>query len=547
EDLTIAQELTDLFTPSDWENCKGIFIVDKPKDQLLSGMLNLKSVFYADIVDQANLDRSDLTYLERKANGIDGDSLSAIIYTSGTTGNPKGVMLTHGNFIQNIVANTPRLEINEEKHYSTVVMLPSWHVFERTYEYCCLFKGVRLYYSKPLTFANDLSREKPDLFITVPRVWESIYQKLVKEISKKSFIARGIFVTMTRIRKSFLMSIFYLRGSYLRFRKNNIFSRISGILFHASRIVFLYPLWLLTNPLTKGIKKKLGGNVKSAVCGAGALPKHLDELFNSLGITICNAYGMTECAPGIIARTIARNTFGSTGTPFLNTEIKIIKQDGSEAKIGEKGVLHCRGPQVMKGYYNNPEATNAVLSKDGWLNTGDLAVQSANGEYILVGREKDTIVLSGGENVEPEQIENKLKECAFIDHAIVVGNDRKHLSAIIAINDDQLMKLAGELKLDIDTARLADPDSVVHEKISERLKAEVQKLISRENGFKHFEMIQKITAIKHNFTIGAELTQSLKVKRKFVEEKYKTLLENLYAETSKLRKKPSKKQLSAVK
>lgn len=541
ENVLIAKELTDLFEQEDWDNCKGIFIVDKPKDLDLNENLNLRTSFYSDLWDQDNLDKSDEKYLEDKASKVEPDDLTTIIYTSGTTGNPKGVMLTHQNFIQNIITLTPFLEVKKGGIDSTVVMLPSWHVFERTYEYCCLYAGVRVFYSKPVLFANDLAREKPTLFITVPRVWESIYQGLIKEVSKKSFIARSIFTVSTKVRIKYLRSLNYLRGSYLRYKKHNIFSNMWGKFFHSFRVVFLFPAWNLTKIVTKGVKNKMGGNVRAAVCGAGALPIHLDQLFNSLGITICNAYGMTECAPGIIARSIKKNAAGTAGFPFDNTEVKILTKDGSEVAVGEKGVLYCRGPQVMKGYYKNEKATKEVLSEDGWLNTGDLAMQSASGEYVLVGREKDTIVLSSGENIEPEHIENKLKESPFIEHVIVVGNDRQHLGAMIAINEKQLEQLAGELKLDINIAR-ANDESIVHDKILERLKKEVAKLISKENGFRNFEMISKITAIKHSFKIGDELTQSLKIKRKFIEDKYKELLDSLYSESKDLGKKMFRKK-----
>ena len=199
--------------------------------------------------------------------------------------------------------------------------------------------------------------------------------------------------------------------------------------------------------LFEPFREKVGGNLRLATCGAGSLPKYLDELFNAIGITLVNAYGMTECAPGVLSRQVDRNTFGSTGLPFDNTEVEVRLEDGKPAPVGKKGVLFVRGPQVTSGYYKNPEATAALLSPDGWLNTGDLAVQSENGEYVIVGRAKDTIVLMGGENVEPEPIEEKLKESVYIDHAVVLGQDQKQISAIVAINEEELMKLAAELKL----------------------------------------------------------------------------------------------------
>jgi long-chain acyl-CoA synthetase len=179
----------------------------------------------------------------------------------------------------------------------------------------------------------------------------------------------------------------------------------------------------------------------------------------------------------------------------------------------------------MSGYYKNPTATAAVLSPDGWLNTGDLAVRSENGEFIIVGRAKDTIVLMGGENVEPEPIEDKLKESAYIDHAVVFGQDQKQVSAIVAINEDELMKLAAELKLSRNEIVTSGSGSIENDEIYNALLREVNSLITKEQGFKPFEKITKIFPVLNDFSIGKELTQTLKVKRTFVEDRFRHLVE----------------------
>jgi long-chain acyl-CoA synthetase len=178
----------------------------------------------------------------------------------------------------------------------------------------------------------------------------------------------------------------------------------------------------------------------------------------------------------------------------------------------------------MSGYYKNSEATKAVLSSDGWLNTGDLAVRSENGEFIIVGRAKDTIVLMGGENVEPEPIEEKLKESVYIDHAVVLGQDQKQISAIVVVNEDELMKLAAELKLSRNEILTSGSNSIENDQIYNILLAEVNSRISREQGFKPFERITKIFPILNDFSVGKELTQTLKVKREYVEERFKHLV-----------------------
>ncbi|MCK5735132.1 MAG: AMP-binding protein, partial [Spirochaetaceae bacterium] len=237
--------------------------------------------------------------------------------------------------------------------------------------------------------------------------------------------------------------------------------------------------------------------------------------------------------PGILSRTVKCNTFGTTGIPFDNTEVQVRREDGNETVTGEKGVVFVRGPQVMSGYYKNPEATAAVLDKEGWLNTGDLAVCSENGEIILVGRMKDTIVLMSGENVEPEPIEDKMKESLYIDHAVVLGQDQKQLSAIVAVNEEELMRLAAELKLSPSELVEEGSGSIEHEGIYQHLMKEVNALISRDSGFRPFEFITKILPVKNDFSIGKELTQTLKVKRQYIHNKYKGLISRLHHDVKK--------------
>ncbi|HWP68874.1 MAG TPA: AMP-binding protein, partial [Rectinemataceae bacterium] len=422
ETLRQLEEVASAFEPADWDRCASIFIVEAGDRKLIPENLLQKTHFYGDLLadGDASLQREpDL--VEKLDAGIKPDDLLTIVYTSGTTGNPKGVMLSHANFVQNLVANNPRLQIDIEKAETTVVMLPSWHVYERAFEYCGIASGLTFVYSSAGRFASDLAAEKPQVLISVPRVWESVHQKLIKAVSEMPGMKRRLVLGLIKNNQAWMTSSFYLKGCYISLHDRAFTEKILAAVWHSLRFVLLWPGHKIAGLLFKPFREKVGGRLRLATCGAGSLPKYLDELFNAIGITLINAYGMTECAPGILSRQVDRNTFGSTGLPFDNTEVEIRREDGSIAGTGEKGILYARGPQVMSGYYKNPEATAAVLSKDGWLNTGDLAVRSENGEFIIVGRAKDTIVLMGGENVEPEPIEEKLKESAYIDHAVVLG------------------------------------------------------------------------------------------------------------------------------
>lgn len=522
-------ELEGSFDASDWERCQGIFVVDSADGGAVPAILAGKTKFFDQLCKEGEADFArNPEFIEKLDADIRDSDLLTIVYTSGTTGNPKGVMLSHANFIQNLVANTPRLQIDLEKAETTVVMLPSWHVYERAFEYCGLASGLTFVYSSAGRFGADLAVEKPEVLISVPRVWESVYQKLIKAISEMPAAKRSLVLGLIKNNQAWMTSNHYLKGCYISLRERKALEKALAYLWHGLRLVVLFPGHALAGLLFKPFREKVGGRLRLATCGAGSLPKYLDELFNAIGITLVNAYGMTECAPGILSRRLGYNTFGSTGVPFDNTEVEIRRDDGTVAATGEKGILFVRGPQVMSGYYKNPDATKAVLSPDGWLNTGDLAVRSENGEFIIVGRAKDTIVLMGGENVEPEPIEDKLKESAYIDHAVVLGQDQKQISAIVAINEEELMKLAAELKLSRNEIITSGSNSIENDQIYNVLLAEVNSRITKEQGFKPFERITKIFPILNDFSVGKELTQTLKVKRKFVEERFKHLVDKYF-------------------
>jgi long-chain acyl-CoA synthetase len=519
-------QLLGAFEQADWDACARIFVVEKGELSAIPPELASKTVFFDELLSRGQvLFSGEPDLIEKLDADIGRNDLLTIVYTSGTTGNPKGVMLSHANFIQNLVANTPRLQIDIEKAETTVIMLPSWHVYERAFEYCGLASGLTFVYSSAGRFGADLLAERPEVLISVPRIWESVYQKLIKAVSEMPGAKRGLVLALIKNNQAWMTSKMFLGGHFLCLHPRGIVEIVASWLLHAARVVLLFPGHLLAGLLFKPFREKVGGRLRLATCGAGSLPKYLDELFNAIGITLINAYGMTECAPGILSRQIGSNTFGSTGVPFDNTEVEIRREDGSKAGVGEKGILFVRGPQVMSGYYKNPQATAAVLSADGWLNTGDLAVRSENGEFVIVGRAKDTIVLMGGENVEPEPIEEKLKESAYIDHAVVLGQDEKQISAIVAVNEEELMRLAAELKLSRNDIVITGSGSIEHDEIYNMLLKEVNSLITKEQGFKPFEKITKIFPVVNDFSVGKELTQTLKVKRKFVEDRFKALVE----------------------
>lgn len=461
--------------------------------------------------------------LERLREAVTKDDVASIIYTSGTSGNPKGVVLTHANFLHNVAAISPLLQVDPDAEECSVSVLPIWHVYERCFEFVASNCGMTLFYSTVRNLGEDLIRERPTIVASVPRVWESIYGKLQDKMAKESGAKRLVFGAFVAVAKSRYQAGLALKGWRPRLDPHPL--AWAGLPFHALAWLLLTPLDVVAQKAFGKLRALLGGRMRASFSGGGSLPPQIDLFFNMIGISLVNAYGMTESSPGSITRRIDRNVPGSIGIPLDQVEVKVVKDDGSVAKVGEKGLIHVRGANVMGGYYKNPTATSEVLDAEGWLNTGDLGALTHSGDYVITGRAKSTIVLVGGENVEPEPIEEKLQESELIEHAVVVGQDKKNLRAILTVNEDHLKKLGDRLKIKWDELWHHGGDTLEHRKVLDVLGAEIKRLVNRENGFKPFESIGKFVVLKKKFQVGEELTQKLSVKRKVVEQKYGHLLE----------------------
>ena len=282
------------------------------------------------------------------------------------------------------------------------------------------------------------------------------------------------------------------------------------------------------------IRLATGGQLRATCSGGGALQKHVDAFFNDIGIKVIEGYGMTETSPVISARSFKHLVMGSVGKVAPKSELQIrdfngavlthVKLDGSiEGKRGAKGIVHVRGPQVMKGYYKNQEATDKAL-KDGWMDTGDLGMINFKDTLTLTGRAKDTVVLLGGENVEPVPIENKLTESAYINQVMVVGQDQKNLGAIIVPDFEKLKAWAKDNGI----SELDDKSLVANPKIQDLYKKEIKELNSAKSGFKSFEQVTPFFLITKPFEVGDEMTNLMKLKRHVITEKYKDQIKKLY-------------------
>jgi len=470
------------------------------------------------------LAKGDTRFLEISKTALP-EELVTIIYTSGTTADPKGVMLTNSNFMHQIRVTPPAQELNQEDGWLSV--LPSWHILERTAEYLVLSTGALTAYSKPFkqVLLPDLITIKPTVIVSVPRIWESVYKGIIDNVKKGSNIQKAIFNWAISMGEKYKKAEGILNNTIPLFNRaeytpeeleqaRRTVKRLGWKYRLADKIVF------------KKIRKIIGGELRFAISGGGALLENVDIFFATVGIIVCEGYGLTETAPSLTARNSKNWALSTIGTALPEVEIKIVDKDNLEKELpnGEVGILLVKGPMVMKGYYKNEEKTKEVI-KNGWFNTGDLGKKTYNGKYLqLVGRIKDTIVLRGGENIEPHPLEDRLMECDYINMVIIVGQDKSRLGALI-VPDFEALKIYTE-KEDIKYKNI--DELINHPKVISLFQKEQKRLISKEHGFTPYETVMGIALLLHEFTVEAgEMTETLKMKRFEIHKKYKEEIDRI--------------------
>ena len=435
------------------------------------------------------------------------DDLATIIYTSGTTGEPKGVMLTHTNFVYQIDAIPDSVPIGPGDMLLSV--LPVWHSYERIIEYAALFSGAGIAYSKPIreVMLADLVAANPTYFPTVPRIWEGVRAGVYRNVEHEGGVKAALFKFFIAVGSAHSKLLRLLHGRAPRF---TVQSPARDVLLALLPLILLTPLALLGKVLVfSKITARLGTRFKAGISGAGALPGYVDDFFAAAGILVLEGYGLTEAAPVVSVRRLDHPVSGTVGPPITGTEVRIVKEDGNAARPGERGVIHVRGPQVMKGYYKRPGDTAGVLSADGWLDTGDIGTVTVTGEIQITGRAKDTVVLLGGENVEPEPIEDLVRQSEYIEHAMVVGQDQRFLGALVVPNVETVAPYAAERGVAGDDLATLAASSEVQSLIQD----EVQSRVNAKNGFKSFERIARIAVLEQPFEVGDQLTHTLKMRR----------------------------------
>jgi long-chain acyl-CoA synthetase len=466
---------------------------------------------------------ADPELVNREVDKGSANDTATIIFTSGTTGEPKGVVLTHENFLFQVRQVPTRVDVEPGDIWLCV--LPVWHSFERIVQYISLGSATTLAYSKPIgkVMLEDMAEIQPKWMASVPRIWEAIRAGIYRNIKAQGSAKEAIFTFFVAVGGAHKHLSDMMRGLVPDFRRR---SRLLDRLVAFLPWLALSPLRALGNVLVfSKIKARLGGRFVAGVSAGGALPPAVDAFFGAAGVLLLEGYGLTETAPVLSVRHQKRTVPGTVGSLLQNTECSIRDDQGRELPPGEMGVIFVRGPQVMKGYFERPELTAAVLDADGWLNTGDLGMRTHRGELKITGRAKDTIVLLGGENIEPVPIEQKLQESDYIERAVVVGQDQKYLSALICPAMDAIIAYADENHVPY----IETEDLFENEAIRELMDGEIGAMVSRRTGFKGFELIYRFTLIPDDFEIGRELSAKQEIKRHAINERYHREIAALFA------------------
>jgi long-chain acyl-CoA synthetase len=416
---------------------------------------------------------------------------ATLIYTSGTTGVPKGVILTHNNLVSNIKTAADIIEFTDKD--TVLSFLPLSHVLERMVMFTYIYKGCTVAFAESVeAVAQNLLEARPHIMVSVPRVFEKIYTKVMDQVMASPALRRRIFFWGLKVGKAY--SALKLAGQPVP----------SGLAFRrkiAAKLVF------------SKIISKTGGRVRFFVSGGAPLSKDIAEFFYAIGLTILEGYGLTETSPVLALNTFAALRLGTVG--------KVIP--GVEIKIAEDGEILARGPNIMKGYYKKEAETREIMA-GGWFHTGDIGQFDGDGFLVITDRKKDLLVTSGGKNVAPQPIENLLKTSSYITNAVVIGDRRRFVAALIVPEFDKLKGYAQDQGIAYDSIGELCQDRRVVDFLKDEVDRATPLLAS-------YERVKKIVVLPRDFDIEkGEITPSLKVRRANVTAEYQDLIEALYRE-----------------
>ena len=447
-------------------------------------------------------------------------NLATSIYTSGTTGRPKGVMLTHGNLMHQVEAlgQLVQLEVGDR----VLSILPTWHAYERAGEYFAFSQGCTLVYTGPRYLKKDLAAEQPHFMVAVPRIWELLFDGVQQQFSKQQGLTKLLTDLFLGVSNRYILQ----RRIANNLSLEHLDSSPAARLWARIQMWLLAPLHHLGDRLVYSkIRQTIAPRLRYAISGGGSLPSYIDTFFEVCGIEVLNGYGLTETAPVLAARSPTHNVRGSVGRAIAGTEIQIVDPANfTPLPQGHVGLVVARGPQIMQGYFDNPEATAKVLTPDGWFNTEDLGWLTPAGDLVLTGRAKDTIVLLNGENIEPVPLEDACSRSPYIDQIVVVGQDQKRLGALVVPNHETI-GLWAESKGIV-------PDNLVQQKpVLDLIATELKQRVRERPGYRADDTIAEFRIVPDPFTVeNGLMTQTLKIKRKQVVERYADLIADIYSD-----------------
>lgn len=431
---------------------------------------------------------------QRKASDI-----LTLIYTSGTTGDPKGAILTHGNLVSNVLAGRATVA-NITDNERALSFLPLTHIFERMAGHFLWFHvGASIYYAESVsTVAADMLEVRPTLMASVPRIYEKIFAKIYDTVSSGSFIKRLIFHWAMLAGRQAVP--YLLKGQEPPSWKGMWYRTAKAVVFEK-------------------IRQRTGGRLKIAVSGGAPLGGKIMEFFWILGIPILEGYGLTETSPIITVNRFGEVIPGCVGRPLYK------EWNGRPfVKIAEDGEILCQGPNIMVGYWNNEKATQEAIDADGYFHTGDIGHFDDEGRLYITDRKKELLVTSGGKKVAPQPIENQLKVDKYISQAVLIGDQRNFITALIVPNFDSLVRWAGYKKITFKSHAELIKNPLVVAKVGSRVERVNEHL-------SNYERVKKIVLLDQEMTLeGGQLTPSLKVKRRVVNQMYADQIEGMYTE-----------------
>lgn len=441
-----------------------------------------------------NIQNADPDLLKKISSGIKEDDVCTIIYTSGTTGEPKGVILTHQNIISNVNAALDIFPITKDDVFLS--FLPLCHIFERMAGYYTAFAaGCTIYYAESIEkVAVNLQEAKPTLMTSVPRLFERMHSRIIKNVESQSPTKQKIFYWALAIGKQYVASQ----------KKGSVPAALKLKHKIADKLVF------------HKLRERTGGRLRFFISGGAALSKELGEFFEAVGIKIVEGYGLTESSPVIAANRPDDYKFGTVGKPL----------PGVEVKIASDGEILARGPNIMKGYYKKKRETEETII-DGWLHTGDIGSFDSDGFLMITDRKKHLFKTSAGKYIAPTPIENIFLSSKYIDQFVLIGDKRMFLSALIVPDYEALKEFADAHNIPYKN----ESDLTNNEQIYKLIEDDMSKL---QKSLANYERVRKFALLDKPFTIETgEITPSLKIKRKVIEEKYGELIEKMYTSLEK--------------